>query len=186
MFVKLVKIALGIAACAALGVSAAMYATAPLPFAADTESGRRLASGPFATALAEAEWVDTARATAANRDYAGAPDRRFPVAIWYPVAAPGRHPLLIYKGSCSIQFYVRRQRDIHRKPIFKARSFLARHIVAHHQIIQPRSQEGHDAVFDAIYYRLDVVVERRVEQDADSGDLLERVYQLPVPGICFL
>jgi dienelactone hydrolase len=94
--VKFLKIALGIVAVAALAVAAALYATAPQPFSADTESGRRLASGRFAIERAELEWVDATRATAANSDYAGAPERRFAVALWHPVAAPGRHPLLVY------------------------------------------------------------------------------------------
>ena len=96
-FLKIaLKTALGISAVAAVALAAALYRTAPQPFPADTQSGRRLASGPFAVERAELEWVDTARPTAANGDYAGAPERRFAVALWHPVAASGRHPLLVY------------------------------------------------------------------------------------------
>jgi dienelactone hydrolase len=90
------KIAFGIAVIAGLFLAVELWRTAPQPFSPDTQSGRRLASGPFAVELAELEWVDASRPTAPNGDFAGAPERRFPVAIWYPVAAPGHHPLLVY------------------------------------------------------------------------------------------
>ena len=92
---KVLKIALGFVAVAGLALAAALVASAPRAFPADTESGRRLANGPFAVSVTELEWVDSSRPTDANGDFAGAPERRFPVAIWYP-AAPGRHPLLAY------------------------------------------------------------------------------------------
>jgi predicted dienelactone hydrolase len=94
--VKFLRIALGVLAGVGIALGAALLATAPRPLSADTESGRRLAPGPFAVENRELEWVDTARPTAKNGDYAGAPERRLPVALWYPVAAPGRHPLLVY------------------------------------------------------------------------------------------
>ncbi len=93
---KFLKILLGLVAVTGLGITVALLVTAPRAFPADTESGRRLASGPFAVATTELEWVDAARPTDANGDFAGAPERRFPVAIWHPLAAPGRHPLLVY------------------------------------------------------------------------------------------
>jgi len=94
--VKFLKIAAGIVVVVGLAVFAALVATAARPLPADTQSGRRLAPGPFAVQSVELEWVDTARPTAPNGDYAGAPERRLPVALWYPVAAPGSHPLLVY------------------------------------------------------------------------------------------
>jgi dienelactone hydrolase len=94
--VKALKIALGILAVAGLALGAALVATAARPLPGDTESGRRLSAGPFAVGSVEREWVDSSRPTAPNGDYAGAPERRLPVALWYPVAAPGRHPLLVY------------------------------------------------------------------------------------------
>jgi len=94
--VRYLKIALGVLAVAGIALGAALFATAPRPLPADTESARRLAPGPFAVERAELEWVDASRPTARNGDYAGAPERRLPVALWYPVAAPGRHPLLVY------------------------------------------------------------------------------------------
>ena len=93
---KFLKIAAGIVVVVGLAVFAALVATAARPLPADTQSGRRLAPGPFAVQSVELEWVDTARPTAPNGDCAGAPERRLPVALWYPVAAPGSHPLLVY------------------------------------------------------------------------------------------
>jgi dienelactone hydrolase len=94
--VKFLKILLGLVAVTGLAIGVALLVTAPRAFPADTESGRRLASGPFAVATTELEWVDASRRTDANGDFAGAPERRLPVAIWHPVSAPGRHPLLVY------------------------------------------------------------------------------------------
>src|SRR5262245_48950192 len=82
------------AAGVALGV--ALFATAARPLPSGSESSRRLAFGPFAVERAELEWIDTSRPTAPNGDYAGSPERRLAVALWHPVAAPGRHPLLVY------------------------------------------------------------------------------------------
>ena len=93
---KYLKIALGILAVAGIALGAALIATAARPLPGDTESGRRLAPGPFAVQSLELEWVDSARPTAKNGDYAGSPERHLPVALWYPVAASGRHPLLVY------------------------------------------------------------------------------------------
>src|SRR5262245_39739137 len=94
--VKFLKIALALIAVAAPALVVALFATAPSDLPGDTQSGRRLPRGPFAVALTEVEGVDGKRPTAANRGYAGASDRRLPAAIWYPVEAPGRHPLLVY------------------------------------------------------------------------------------------
>ena len=93
---KYLKIAAGVLGVAGLALFAALVATAARPLPADTESGRRLAPGPFAVERIELEWVDSSRPTAQNGDFAGAPERRLPVALWYPIAAPGRHPLLVY------------------------------------------------------------------------------------------
>jgi predicted dienelactone hydrolase len=94
--VKVLKIALGILVVAGAAFGAALYATAPMPMRADTESGRRLAAGPFAVEKLELEWTDRSRPTAKNGDYPGAPERHLPVALWYPVDSPGHHPLLVY------------------------------------------------------------------------------------------
>jgi dienelactone hydrolase len=119
--VKFVKIAAGILGLVGLALCAALVATAARPLPADTESGRRLALGPFVVARADLEWVDPSRPTAANGDYAGAPERRMPVALWYPVAAPGRHPLLVYShGFMSTRFGGR---------------YLAEHLASHGYVV---------------------------------------------------
>src|SRR6185503_19480746 len=94
--VKFLKVASGMFAAAAAALGVALFATAPGALPAETLSGRRLAVGPFAVAQTELEWIDATRPTAANGDYAGAPERRLAVALWHPIAAPGRHPLLVY------------------------------------------------------------------------------------------
>jgi predicted dienelactone hydrolase len=119
--VKILKIVLGLAAAIGAALAIALFATAPEPLPPDTESGRRLASGPFAVARAELEWVDSSRPTAANGDFAGAPERRLPVALWYPVAAQGRHPLLVYShGFMSTRYGGR---------------YLAEHLASHGYVV---------------------------------------------------
>jgi predicted dienelactone hydrolase len=41
-------------------------------------------------------FVDRSRATDANGDFAGAPERTLEATLWYPEGAPGPHPLLVY------------------------------------------------------------------------------------------
>ena len=51
---------------------------------------------PHEVAVEELEWVDATRPTAPNGDFAGAPERRFRVALWHPREAAGPHPLVVY------------------------------------------------------------------------------------------
>jgi dienelactone hydrolase len=94
--VKVLKFAFGILVAAALAIGVALFFTEPQLLPADTQSGRRLENGQFAVAVEELEWVDASRPTDANGDFAGAPERRLPVALWHPVSARGRLPLLVY------------------------------------------------------------------------------------------
>jgi dienelactone hydrolase len=119
--VKLLRIALGLVAAVALALAAALFATAAKPLSADTQSGRRLANGPFAVERAEFEWVDASRPTAANGDSPGAPERHLAVALWYPVAAPGRHPLLVYSHGFMSSRYGGR--------------YLAEHLASHGYVV---------------------------------------------------
>ena len=41
-------------------------------------------------------FVDRSRPTDANGDFAGAPERTLEATLWYPLEAPGAHPLLVY------------------------------------------------------------------------------------------
>ena len=81
-----------------LGISLAVgyRASAPEPPPADSESARRLASGPLPVASADRTFVDRSRATHANGDFAGAPERTLVATLWYPQGAAGPHPLLVY------------------------------------------------------------------------------------------
>ncbi|TMA33683.1 MAG: hypothetical protein E6J87_09445 [Deltaproteobacteria bacterium] len=78
-------------------VAAAIFtALAPELPPAGSESARRLAVGPLAVASLDRRFVDRSRPTAANGDFAGAPERTLATTIWYPEGAPGPHPLLVY------------------------------------------------------------------------------------------
>jgi predicted dienelactone hydrolase len=160
--VKSLKIALGFLVAGGLAVAVALFVTAPRPFSPDTESGRRLAPGPFAVATIELEWVDPARPTDANGDFPGAPERRLPVAIWHPVGAPGHHPLLVYShGFMSTRFGGR---------------YLAEHLASHGYVVMatdyPLSHFGAPGGPNAG----DVV-----NQPADVSFLISQILALP-PG----
>ena len=77
-----------------LAVAFAWKAAAPP--AADSESARRLASGPHRVATFDTVFVDASRPTDANGDFAGAPERTLAATLWYPEGASDAHPLLVY------------------------------------------------------------------------------------------
>jgi dienelactone hydrolase len=79
-----------------IGIGIAWILTAPEELPAGSESTSRLAPGPHAVGQVELEWVDGSRPTAANGDYPGSTQRRFPVALWFPNDVDGDHPLLVY------------------------------------------------------------------------------------------
>ena len=81
-----------------LGVSLAVAyrASAPEPPPADSESARRLASGPLPFASVDRTFVDRSRATNPNGDFEGAAERTLEATLWYPQGAAGPHPLLVY------------------------------------------------------------------------------------------
>ncbi len=79
---------------ASLAVAFAWKA-AVLP-AADSESARRLASGPHRVAIFDTVFVDDSRPTDANGDFAGSPERTLSATLWYPEGASDAHPLLVY------------------------------------------------------------------------------------------
>ncbi|MEN8162249.1 MAG: hypothetical protein ABFS41_19415, partial [Myxococcota bacterium] len=79
---------------AVLGV--AWLRAAPEPPAEGSESARRLAAGPLAVGSSDHTLVDQTRATDANGDFPGAPQRTLEATLWYPQGEPGPHPLLVY------------------------------------------------------------------------------------------
>jgi predicted dienelactone hydrolase len=93
---KLLRVLIGVFALSGIALGIAWAASEPEGLPGGSESASRLAAGPYAVGLEELRWVDDTRPTAANGDFAGAPERSFAVALWYPVAAPGRHPLVVY------------------------------------------------------------------------------------------
>jgi predicted dienelactone hydrolase len=82
----------------AVGVSlvVAYRAGAPVPPPDGSESARLLAPGPLAVASADRTFVDRSRATNANGEYAGAPERTLETTLWFPQGDAGPHPLLVY------------------------------------------------------------------------------------------
>lgn len=62
----------------------------------DSLSARWLQPGPYAVGQEEFLFIDNTRATAANRDYAGAAERTLPATLWYPQQSSGPYPLIVY------------------------------------------------------------------------------------------
>jgi predicted dienelactone hydrolase len=79
-----------------LSLALVFVARAPEPPPAASESARRLAPGPLPVGSADYTFVDRSRPTAANGDFAGAPQRTLEATLWYPDGDSGRHPLLVY------------------------------------------------------------------------------------------
>ncbi len=93
---RALRILIGVVVLSGIALGIVWVATEPEGLPQPSESATRLAAGPYALGLEELSWVDASRPTAANGDFAGAPERAFPVALWYPVDAPGPHPLVVY------------------------------------------------------------------------------------------
>jgi len=86
----------GLALVLAAVVGVAWLRSAPAPPAAGSESARRLAPGPLPAGSSEHRFVDRSRATAANGEFPGAPERTLEATVWYPVGDAHPHPLLVY------------------------------------------------------------------------------------------
>ncbi|MDG2305559.1 MAG: hypothetical protein P8R42_13130 [Candidatus Binatia bacterium] len=80
----------------ALGLAVAFLVMGPEPPPDGSESAERLAPGPFRVGSSDHVFVDEARPTAANGDFAGAPNRTLEATLWYPEDATGPHALLVY------------------------------------------------------------------------------------------
>jgi predicted dienelactone hydrolase len=93
---KVLRILAGLVLVLAAVLGVAWLAKAPEPPPAGSESERRLAPGPLAVGTLERSFVDRSRPTDPNGDFAGAPERRLEVTLWYPEAAPGPHPFVVY------------------------------------------------------------------------------------------
>jgi predicted dienelactone hydrolase len=69
----------------------------PEAFPEGSRSAERLADGPWTVAMLDDSFVDRDRPTAANRDFAGSPERVLKGSVWYPLEAEvGPRPLLIF------------------------------------------------------------------------------------------
>ena len=78
------------------GLAVTYVATGPEPPDQASSSARWLEPGPFSVGERDITFVDHSRPTKANNDYPGASSRVLNTTIWFPEAAAGRHPLIIY------------------------------------------------------------------------------------------
>ena len=92
---KIVRILAGLLVALGLLLAFAQCASAPQLPREGSESARRLAPGPLAVGSVDHTFVDRSRATNANGDYAGAPERTLEATLWFP-RDTGPHPLLVY------------------------------------------------------------------------------------------
>lgn len=83
-----------VALVAVLGIAFVLGAPESPP--AGSESAQLLAPGPLPVGITDFTFVDRSRPTAANDDFAGAPERTLEATLWYPEGDAGRHPLLVY------------------------------------------------------------------------------------------
>jgi predicted dienelactone hydrolase len=82
---------------AALLVALYIVVNPPLAKPAGALSQENYRRGPHKVSQQAITWVDTARPTAANRDYKGSGSREFKGRIWFPTDKEGApYPLLIY------------------------------------------------------------------------------------------
>jgi dienelactone hydrolase len=93
---KVLRWVFGVTTAVAAVLAAAFALKAAAPPAADSESARRLVSGPHRVATFDTVFVDASRPTDANGDFAGAPERTLAATLWYPEGASDAHPLLVY------------------------------------------------------------------------------------------
>jgi dienelactone hydrolase len=93
---KIIRLLAALVALVAVVLTIAMWRTRPEPPAADSESARRLAGGPYSVTSSDYTFVDSSRPTAANGDFPGAPERTLEATLWYPRGDDGPHPLVVY------------------------------------------------------------------------------------------
>jgi len=79
---------------AVLGITFVLAAPEPPP--AGSKSAALLAPGVHPVGITDHTFVDRSRPTAANGDFAGAPQRTLEATLWYPKGDAGPHPLLVY------------------------------------------------------------------------------------------
>lgn len=96
MIKKILQGLLGIIVVLFVGLSVAYVATSPQQPEADSSSAKWLVPGAFSVAQQDFVFVDTQRATNANKDYAGTSSRTLKTTIWYPEEDSGPHPLVVY------------------------------------------------------------------------------------------
>ena len=96
MFKKIVKGLLGVLTLLIVAGIAIYIATGPAQPPRDSLSAKWLESGPYRVNSADFVFVDTSRATDANRGNPSKPERTLPTTLWYPADAAGPLPLIIH------------------------------------------------------------------------------------------
>ena len=96
MFRKIVMGFVGFSMLLCAGLAATYLATAPNPPNPDSPSAEWLMPGPFTVGEKDFVFVDATRPTKPNNAYPGATSRTLNTTIWYPEAADGSHPLVLY------------------------------------------------------------------------------------------
>lgn len=99
VLVMLKKISLGLLATILVLVVLMMITigvTAPQQPQQDSLSAKWLDAGTYEPNQVEMLFVDSSRATDANGDFGGSPERSLPSVIWYPKDSAGPHPLIVY------------------------------------------------------------------------------------------
>lgn len=88
---------------------------------AGSESARRLARGPHDVGSREFTFVDETRGTPAHGDFEGVSSRTLVTTLWFPKAADGLHPLVVYSHG-----FMSRRGD---------GTYLARHLASHGYVV---------------------------------------------------
>jgi predicted dienelactone hydrolase len=104
-----------------LCVAAALVITNPEQPPSGSGSAQWLQPGPYRIGTAEMVFTDNTRPTPANRDYAGAPGRRFTTTLWYPEDAQGQLPFVLHSHGL-----VSSRSDL---------QYMARHLASHGYVV---------------------------------------------------
>ena len=96
MLKKILWLLVGLAVVVSISVVVGYFLTSPEPPPENSPSARWLVPGAYQVGEMETTFIDDSRPTNANGIFAGTDERRFESVLWYPRAAPGAHPLIVY------------------------------------------------------------------------------------------
>jgi predicted dienelactone hydrolase len=104
-----------------LSVAAALVITNPEQPPSGSSSAQWLQPGPYQVGTFELVFTDHTRPTPANRDFAGAPSRRFNTTLWYPEEVRGKLPFVLHSHGL-----VSSRSDLR---------YMARHLASHGYVV---------------------------------------------------